>query len=141
MGLLSVDGRNVDIQEIAQKFEIAHLTHPDMRQIGMSFARLAQEMILRIRQPNDQQYLVDALDVLLDAREAAMVAIAPAARKEQARQANAARKAEDPEPEPEQEEDAGETDEAEKKAKPAPKPAPPRAAARTTNRKPASTSR
>lgn len=89
MGLLSTEGRSDDIVEIGNKFEIGHLTNPDQRQIGMSFARLAQEMILRIRR--DDQGLIDALDKLLDAREEAMVAIAPRERKEQTRQANAAR--------------------------------------------------
>lgn len=85
MPLLSVDGRSAEIVEVAQKFEIDHVTNPDARQIGMSFARLAQELILRIRR--DEDGLIQSLEALLLAREEAMVAIAPAIRKEQARQA------------------------------------------------------
>jgi hypothetical protein len=85
MPLLTVDGRSTQVVEAAQRFEIDHVTNPDARQIGMSFARLAQEMILRIRR--DEDGLLLTLDKLLQAREEAMVAIAPDVRKEQARAA------------------------------------------------------
>jgi hypothetical protein len=85
VSLLNVDGRSARIAALAGKYEIDHWTNPDQRQVGMSFARLAQEMILRIR--NDEDGLVMALEKLLEAREEAMVAIAPAPRKEQTRQA------------------------------------------------------
>lgn len=85
MALLTVDGRAEAIVAAAQRFEIDHITNPDARQIGMSFGRLAQELILRIRR--DDKGLVEALEALLLAREEAMVAIAPEPRKEQTRQA------------------------------------------------------
>lgn len=103
MGLLSIDGRSDAIHKMADRFEIAHINNPDARQIGISFARLAQELILRIRRPGDEPGLLDALEKLLEAREEAIVAIAPEPRKVQARAAVHSEPEPEPEPEPEEE--------------------------------------
>lgn len=65
-----LESRHHSVQEAARRFEIGHLSDPDMRQIGMAAARFASEMIQRITR--DDRELVYALDKLADARDAFM---------------------------------------------------------------------
>lgn len=60
------DGRDPAIAEIAQYFDTAHLTDSDARQASVASARLAQEMILRLR---DGDELVAGLRKLLEAKD------------------------------------------------------------------------
>lgn len=71
--MLSVEGRHPSIVAVARRFEIEHLTDPDLRQVGMSTARLASEMLARIR--GDDVELTKALDKLADARDGFMRAL------------------------------------------------------------------
>ena len=65
-----VEERHPSIQQVARRFEIGHLTDPDLRQVGMVFARTASEMLQRIRK--DDPELTKALDKLADARDGFM---------------------------------------------------------------------
>jgi hypothetical protein len=67
MALLTVDNRSTEVQKAALDFEIDTMQHPDHRQIGMSFARLAQEMILRVR--HDDAKLIKGLAELKKVRD------------------------------------------------------------------------
>lgn len=68
MAMLDTNGRHRAVQDAARRFEIDHLTNPDSRQIATSCARLAQEMLARIR--TDDPELTRALTSLADARDA-----------------------------------------------------------------------
>lgn len=68
--IAGVENRHRAVQDAARRFEIDHLTDPDARQIGMSAARLAAEMLQRIRK--DDPELTRALTHLADARDAFM---------------------------------------------------------------------
>jgi hypothetical protein len=61
-----LEGRYQAVQDVARRFEVGHLTDPDARQIGMACARLASEMIMRIR---DDPELTRALSSLANARD------------------------------------------------------------------------
>lgn len=111
MTLLNVNMASEAIQEVALKFEIEHIVNPDARQVGMSFARLAQELCMRIRR--DDEGLVECLEMLLEARDAAILAATPRERRPQ-EQARQERK--------------------EAAARPQPKPAPPRVRKTTASR-------
>jgi hypothetical protein len=74
MALLNADDRHPDTQEAAARFEIDHILNPDERQVGMAHARLAQEMLQRIRK--DGPELTKALHGLADVRDTFMHAIA-----------------------------------------------------------------
>ena len=63
-----LEQRDRAVQDAARRFEIGHLTDPDARQIGMASARLASEMIQRIKE--DDTELVVGLTKLADARDA-----------------------------------------------------------------------
>lgn len=73
MALLSTELRHQAIQDAARRFDIDHLSDPDTRQIGMACARLAQEMLQRIRV--DDPELTRALNTLADARDGFMRAV------------------------------------------------------------------
>lgn len=68
MAMLDTTNRHPAIQAAARRFDIGHLTNPDARQIGMEVGRLAQTMLVRIRQ--DDPELTRALTNLADARDA-----------------------------------------------------------------------
>lgn len=70
MSILNTDDRHQAVTDAARRFEIEHLSNPEMRQIGVSCARLAQEMLSRIRK--DDPELTRALNHLADARDAFM---------------------------------------------------------------------
>lgn len=68
MSVLEVSTRHIAVQAVARRFEFDHLTHPDARQIAMSFARTAQEMLMRIKR--DDPEVTKGLSSLADARDA-----------------------------------------------------------------------
>lgn len=70
MALLSVGERHPSIQQAARRFEIEHLTDPDLRQIGMVFARCATECLNRVKR--DDPEVTRALLALADARDGFM---------------------------------------------------------------------
>jgi hypothetical protein len=59
-------GRDPEVAEIAQYFDTSHLTHPEARQASMACARVAQEMILRLK---DGPELTAGLRKLLEAKD------------------------------------------------------------------------
>jgi uncharacterized membrane protein affecting hemolysin expression len=67
MTLLNTAGRHTSITQAARRFEMDHLTNPEARQIATSVARLAQEMLARVK--TDDPELTKALDKLADARD------------------------------------------------------------------------
>jgi hypothetical protein len=73
MPLLDASGRSEAVQEAAKRFEMDTLTHPDSRQVAMATARLAQEMIVRIR--DDDVELARGLNLLAEARGVFVVAV------------------------------------------------------------------
>lgn len=83
MPLLNVEDRTPEIQAIATKFEMHDLTNPDARQIASSFARLAQEILFRLRGEEREELLVETLEALYMARTAAITAILPPVRRPQ----------------------------------------------------------
>lgn len=62
-----IEERHQAVQDIARRFEVGHLANPDARQIGMACARLASEMVQRVRR--DDPELINALTDLADARD------------------------------------------------------------------------
>jgi len=64
----SISGRHRAVQDAVRRFDVDHLSDPDARQIGMACARLASEMLARIRR--DDPELTRALTSLADARDA-----------------------------------------------------------------------
>lgn len=83
MSLLNVEDRSPEIQAVAAKFEMTDLTNPDSRQMAGSFARLAQEVIFRLRGEEREELLVETLEALYMARTAAITAILPPVRRPQ----------------------------------------------------------
>lgn len=73
MAILNTDGRHPSIVAVSRRFDIDHVTDPDARQVGMSVARLAAEMLARIR--SDDVELTKSLDKLADARDGFMRAV------------------------------------------------------------------
>jgi hypothetical protein len=73
MAILETQGRHPSIVAVSRRFEIDHLTDPDLRQVGMASARLAAEMLARIR--GEDVELTKALDKLADARDGFMRAL------------------------------------------------------------------
>lgn len=105
MPLLSVDDRSPEVQAAAQKFEMSDLTNPDARQVASSFARLAQEIIYRIRGDDKEGLLADALEALHNARTHAISAILPAVRRPQFEGREAAKSLPQPPPDEDEEDE------------------------------------
>jgi hypothetical protein len=61
------------IREAAAELDLDKLTDPDERQIGMLFARIAAEVLQRVR--SDDERMVAGLKSLSDARAAFIVAL------------------------------------------------------------------
>lgn len=83
MPLLNVEDRSPEVQAAATKFEMTDLVSPDARQMASSFARLAQEIIFRLRGDDREDLLAETLDALHVARTHAISAVLPAVRRPQ----------------------------------------------------------
>ena len=64
--ILNADKHGPEVQKAAVLFEYEYFVNPNSRQIGASFARLAQEMLGRV---NNQDELVIGLHKLREARD------------------------------------------------------------------------
>jgi len=73
MAILEVENRHPGIKAAARRYEVDHLTNPDARQVGIAFARLASEMLARIK-TNDPE-VTRGLTLLADSRDAFMRAV------------------------------------------------------------------
>jgi CRISPR/Cas system-associated protein Csm6 len=76
MGLIPeqvLDRYDPKIVEVAERFNLDKVTDPDERQIGMSFARLAAELLQRVN--HDDVCVMNGLSLLKDAEAQFVLAL------------------------------------------------------------------
>ena len=65
--LNSYEHRSEPVQKAAERFDLNPALNPDQRQVAMAYARLAQEILLRL--PGDEDHLVEGLHQLRESRD------------------------------------------------------------------------